>query len=235
MIWLLHGNLGSPADWKPVMDALRSNGIESRALNLWKYLECCPKSLPEMGRVLCSEIAAQDKRPYICGYSLGGRLAMHAVLAHSPLWKGAMFISANPGLKNEEKKAARRAADAEWAVKCLSTPWENFLREWDAQAVFGGEAGNPGRSSLKPWRKSISRAFIDWSVGAQENLAPLLKQSRVSQLWIAGERDSKFTALARRAAGDKAVIIPHAGHRLPLEAPEKLAKCLQQLITATYE
>ncbi|MFR1411428.1 MAG: hypothetical protein ACLSUW_03440 [Akkermansia sp.] len=177
MIWLLHGNLGSPADWKPVMDALRSNGIESRALNLWKYLECCPKSLPEMGRVLCSEIAAQDKRPYICGYSLGGRLAMHAVLAHSPLWKGAMFISANPGLKNEEEKAARRAADAEWAVKCLSTPWENFLREWDAQAVFGGEAGNPGRSSLKPWRKSISRAFIDWSVGAQENLAPLLKQS----------------------------------------------------------
>ena len=49
MLWLLHGNLGSPADWKPVMDALRSNGIESRALNLWKYLECCPKSLPEMG------------------------------------------------------------------------------------------------------------------------------------------------------------------------------------------
>ncbi|WP_418675161.1 hypothetical protein [Akkermansia sp.] len=84
MLWLLHGNLGSPADWKPVMDALRSNAIESRALNLWKYLECCPKSLPEMGRVLCSEIAAQDKHPHICGYSLGGRLAMHAVLAHPP-------------------------------------------------------------------------------------------------------------------------------------------------------
>ena len=94
MLWLLHGNLGSRADWKPVMDALRSNGIESRALNLWKYLECCPKSLPEMGRVLCSEIAAQDKHPHICGYSLGGRLAMHAVLAHPPLWKGAAFVSA---------------------------------------------------------------------------------------------------------------------------------------------
>ena len=162
MLWLLHGNLGSPADWKPVMDALRSNGIESRALNLWKYLECCPKSLPEMGRVLCSEIAAQDKHPHICGYSLGGRLAMHAVLAHPPLWKGAAFVSANPGLENEAEQAARRAADAEWAVKCLSAPWEDFLREWDAQGIFRGEEGRD-RSLLKPWRRSISRAFIDWS------------------------------------------------------------------------
>lgn len=113
-------------------------------------------------------------------------------------------------------------------------PVGGFLREWDAQGVFRGEEGRD-RSLLKPWRRSISRAFIDWSVGAQADLAPSLKQSPVPQLWIAGERDSKFTALARRAAGNKAAIIPHAGHRIPLEAPEKLAECLQQLITATYE
>lgn len=229
MLWLLHGNLGSAADWKPVMDALRSNGIESRALNLWKYLECCPKSLEEMGRVLCSEIAAQDRHPHICGYSLGGRLAMHAVLSHAPLWKGAVFISANPGLVDEAEKAARRALDAEWAVKSLSAPWEDFLREWNAQSVFQGEEA-PDRSGLKPWRRSISRAFIDWSVGAQSDLAPLLKQSPVPQLWIAGERDAKFSALARRAAGDNAVLIPRAAHRVPLETPEKLAECLHHFI-----
>jgi len=78
--------------------------------------------------------------------------------------------------------------------------------------------------------KSISRAFIDWSVGAQENLAPLLKQSPVPQLWIAGQRDARFSALARRMAGGQAVIIPHAGHRLPLETPERLAECLQPFI-----
>lgn len=66
---------------------------------------------------------------------------------------------------------ARRARDAEWAVQCLSASWENFLKEWDAQGVFEGSPPPPDRSSLKPWRKSISRAFIDWSVGAQENLA----------------------------------------------------------------
>lgn len=230
MLWLLHGNLGSPADWKPAMEALRTGGIQARALNLWKYLECCPKSLEDMGRVLCSEIASQDRHPWLCGYSLGGRLAMQAVLAHPPLWKGAVFVSANPGLEDEAEKAARRVKDAEWAVKCLSASWEDFLKEWDAQTVFGGGTGNPDRSSLKPWRKSISRAFIDWSVGAQKNLAPLLNRSPVPQLWIAGECDPKFAALARRAAGEQAVIIPHAGHRLPLEAPARLAECLQQFI-----
>lgn len=67
-------------------------------------------------------------------------------------------------------------------------------------------------------------------MGAQENLAPLLKQSAVPQLWIAGQRDSKFSALARRMAGEQAVIIPDAGHRLPLEAPERLAEFLQSFI-----
>ncbi len=79
------------------------------------------------------EIASQDRHPLICGYSLGGRLAMQAVLAHPPLWKGAIFVSANPGLEHEEERAARRAKDAEWAVQCLSASWENFLKEWDAQ------------------------------------------------------------------------------------------------------
>ena len=82
---------------------------------------------------------------------------MHAVLAHPPLWKGAAFVSANPGLENEAEQAARRAADAEWAVKCLSAPWEDFLREWDALGIFRGEEGRD-RSLLKPWRRAIDCA-----------------------------------------------------------------------------
>ena len=68
------------------------------------------------------------------------------------------------------------------------------------------------------------------SLSAGSVTTPVLKQSPVPQLWIAGERDPKFTALARRAAGEQAVIIPRAGHRLPLEAPARLAESLQQFI-----
>lgn len=233
MLWLLHGNLGSPADWKPVSDRLHAAGISCRALNLWKYLECCPKSLEDMGKILCSEIAAQDKHPHLCGYSLGGRLAMHAVLAHAPLWRGAVFISSHPGMTDEREKEARRMTDAEWAVKCLSLPWEEFLQAWDAQTVFQGGSQDDDardRSSLKPWRKSISRAFIDWSAGMQHDLLPSLNQSPVPLLWMAGERDAKFSALVRRAAGQNAVIVPGAGHRLPMEAPGETAEYIKQFM-----
>ena len=131
-------------------------------------------------------------------------------------------------MKRNGRRGGRRMRNG--PSNAFPHPGKNFLKEWDAQGVFEGSPPPPDRSSLKPWRKSISRAFIDWSVGAQENLAPLLKQSPVPQLWIAGQRDARFSALARRMAGGQAVIIPHAGHRLPLETPERLAECLQPFI-----
>ena len=33
MLWLLHGNLGSPADWKPVMEVLRAGGLGNGGWN----------------------------------------------------------------------------------------------------------------------------------------------------------------------------------------------------------
>ena len=228
MLWLLHGNLGSPADWKPVMEFLRAGGVEARALNLWRYLECCPKSLKDMGRVLCSEIASQDRHPSSAAIPWEAGWPCRPFWP-TPLWKGAIFVSANPGLEHEEERAARRAKDAEWAVQCLSASWESFLKEWDAQGVFKGSPPPPDRSSLKPWRKSISRAFIDWSVGAQENLAPLLKQSLFPSCGLPG---SAMPIQHPGAAHGGRTSCHHPSCRPPasLETPERLAECLQPFI-----
>ncbi len=61
-------------------------------------------------------------------------------------------------MKRNGRRGGRK--DAEWAIQCLSASWESFLKEWDAQGVFKGSPPPPDRSSLKPWRKSISRAFL---------------------------------------------------------------------------
>ncbi len=225
MIWLLHGNLGSVADWEKVKIELETAGYTTRTLNLWKYLECCPKSLTEMGHILCSEIAAQDKHPHICGYSLGGRLAMHALLAVPHIWESAIFISAHPGLKDKESRKSRLSTDTEWAVKCLNLPWREFLEKWDAQPVFSG-ISTDDRSDIKKWKKSIARAFIDWSLGQQADLSTPLQSCKVPQLWISGEWDKKFTAIIQTSMGEKAIILPKVGHRIPREAPIPLSKLL---------
>lgn len=230
MIWMLHGNFGSPSDWRPVIEILEKAGHECRALNLWKYLECCPKSLKETGALIAAEIAALDPHPYLCGYSLGGRLAIHALLHDPSMWKGAIFVSTHPGLASEQERIARRESDAEWGVKCLEMPWPDLLNQWDSQPVFSPVSRekkvDDARLNLYPWRRSIARAFIDWSLGSQQDCRAALQACRVPCLWIAGADDPKFTVLARSVAGDNTRLVPACGHRVPMEAPAALASLI---------
>ncbi|MEG0143352.1 MAG: alpha/beta fold hydrolase [Akkermansia sp.] len=232
MIWFLHGNLGSPSDWRPVMNDLQSCGHECRALNLWKYLECCPKSMQSMGALLCAEIASHDPAPYLCGYSLGGRLAIQALLHQPNLWKGGILVSTHPGLSTDDERQQRRASDAQWATKCLDLPWSDFLREWDAQPVLGAgtNMGIDTRLRLSPWRRSIARGFIDWSLGCQPDCREGLRATKTPLLWITGEKDNKFTEVGREFLGDHLHLIPGCGHRIPMECPSLLASMIDSFV-----
>lgn len=93
--------------------------------------------------------------------------------------------------------------------------------------VFDGKANTPYREDAEA--SAVNVYGMTKLEGERYNIK-LYEQSPVPQLWIAGQRDARFSALARRMAGGQAVIIPHAGHRLPLETPERLAECLQPFI-----
>jgi 2-succinyl-6-hydroxy-2,4-cyclohexadiene-1-carboxylate synthase len=77
-------------------------------------------------------------------------------------------------------------------------------------------------------RREIARSFVDWSLGAQQALWERLHEISVPVLWVAGENDAKFRALAERAVSliphAKLAIAPAAGHRVPWEAEEWLAE-----------
>ena len=71
-------------------------------------------------------------------------------------------------------------------------------------------------------RREVARSFVDWSLGAQEPLWTRLGEISIPVLWIAGENDAKFRALAERATAlmpnAHLAIAPGAGHRVPWEA-----------------
>ena len=108
MIWALHGAVGMAADWRQFAAAMPSHLGGVRRLDLWRFLDCCPMSLDECGRALAEEIKRIDPEPTLIGYSMGGRLALHAMLNQPGLWKSAVIISAHPGLKNESDRVERR-------------------------------------------------------------------------------------------------------------------------------
>lgn len=224
MIWALHGAVGMAADWREFAAAMPSHFGGVRRLDLWRFLDCCPMSLDECGRALAEEIKRIDPEPTLIGYSMGGRLALHAMLNQPGLWKSAVIISAHPGLKNESDRVERREKDAEWSALALKGDWADFIAKWNAQGVLGGGLEMPDRIKLKERRVSVARSFVDWSLGTQGDLTADLARITCPTLWLTGERDAKFTQLAELAVPQlqygKHEVIPGCGHRVPWEQPD---------------
>ncbi len=257
-LWCLHGAVGMAADWR----GFHPPGWGMKRVDLWRFLECCPMSMHDFGRALNAEAAdgrwkMKDGRrqstaggpheenppstihhppsPHVLvGYSMGARLALHALLAGGP-WNAAVLVAPHPGLESGEERTARRATDAEWASRALSGDWREFLEEWEGQAVIRGTSNAERPTSNIEWkmadragliarRREVARSFVDWSLGAQEPLWEKLPEIACPVLWCVGERDTKFRALGERAAGllprGELWTAPGAGHRVPWETPE---------------
>lgn len=225
--WCLHGAVGMAADWRGFAKQLATAGIGSRAVDLWRFLDCCPMPLPDFGKALNADAGGEVFRGSgraLLGYSMGGRMALHALLERDHPWQAAVIISAHPGLEAEGERATRRAADATWATRSLAGNWQEFLDGWNAQAVLGTTPlrDRQASSSMIMRRKEIARSFVDWSLGAQEPLWDRLGEISIPVLWIAGENDPKFLELAKRAVplipNGHLAIAPGSGHRVPWEA-----------------
>lgn len=205
MITAVHGFLGLPSDW----DFLRDAGLKVDARS--------PAGIPAHGDILL-------------GYSLGGRLALRALI-EGARYRHAVIVSAGLGIESETERVARRVADEAWARRFESEEWDSLMQSWDAQPFFGGHSMARRESDFD--RKVLSRELREWSPAVLEPLAPRLGEITIPVLWIAGERDPKYIAEATRAVallkGARLWICPGAAHRVPWEQPELFASRLLAL------
>ncbi len=215
MIWALHGMVGEPADW----DFLKHTVPQLRAPLLWADVD---RYFPWTGRFV-KTVRTEDPSPVLLGYSMGGRLALHALLRAPELFRAAVIVSAHTGLADRDLRKVRWKQDDEWAVKLRGVPWETFLRIWNDQAVFDGSAPPGERITTFKWRQSIIRAFDCWGLSRQEDLLPRLGAVTCPVLWITGSHDDRYTALGAAAVralpNARHCVIDGAGHRVPWEMP----------------
>jgi 2-succinyl-6-hydroxy-2,4-cyclohexadiene-1-carboxylate synthase len=230
--WLLHGAVGAAADWRAFAKRLAAEKIGTRAVDIWRFLENQPLPLEDFGAVFNADAAGEVRSTpkILLGYSMGGRLALHALLENPHPWQAAVIVSAHPGLANPAERESRRTADAAWAARALTGNWHEFLDAWNAQPVLGTALPRDERATaaMALHRREIARGFIDWSLGAQEPLWDRLSSITLPVLWVAGENDAKFLDLARRAVAAmpqaRLAVAPDAGHRVPWEAEQWLAR-----------
>ena len=251
--WCLHGAVGMASDWRDLASRFAKSGISTRAVDLWRFLEEGPFSLTDFGKALNADAGADVFRGTgraLLGYSMGGRLALHALLEKNHLWQSAVIVSAHPGLETETECAARRAADGSWATRSLTESWASFLTAWNAQEIFKCsdvriedvgkmptllERRDPAASAqLATRRREIAQSFVNWSLAAQESLWERLGEISIPVLWVAGENDAKFLELAQRVVPlmPKAylAIAPGSGHRVPWESPEWFAQAVTHFL-----
>lgn len=229
MIHFLHGNVGMAEDWQFLENTFAS---ETRAVDLWRFLEEKDVTLEKAGERLVAESAPGD---FLIGYSMGGRIALHALLAAPNHWAGALIISAHPGLKTAER-AERISQDAAWAKRARNHDWPDFLKQWNEQNVLDSRAdlawGN--RLFLESRREAVARSFEQWSLGRQEDLREPLSKLARPVLWMNGENDAKFSALGREMAALSPTIthqvVANAGHRVPWENPGEFCDRAKNLL-----
>lgn len=236
----LHGFLGSPADW----DALHADFPEARwdQIDLWQLFSAGRVSdWASIGAALSarfSEALADPLPAFVIGYSLGARLALSVpgLGAAESAVAGTCLVSCHPGLREDDDgaRAERKASDERWARRFIDAPIRQVWKEWDAQAVFAGSAVPPRAASLPGPRVTIARAMRLASLASQPDRRPLLRAWQKPLLWVSGERDTKFRAIATSLAAEGIpaafVTCEHAGHRVPFDNPAAFARVVRQWI-----
>lgn len=217
MIFCLHGNIGSPTDF----DFLDDFDIEK--VDLWQFSHL---SLNETGNRV-NQLASQSKRRGIVGYSMGGRIALHAICSAPDFWDFAIIISANPGIQSAAEKSERLNKDREWANTLRSSSWNDFLKQWNSQSVLKGPAPE-SQIELERYSKNISSGFENWSLGKQDDLREAIEKSTTPITWVVGETDVKYVSLANEIKELRPdidlITVPNCGHRVVLEAVQTVRK-----------
>jgi 2-succinyl-6-hydroxy-2,4-cyclohexadiene-1-carboxylate synthase len=234
----LHGFLGRPEDWRLV------GGKSWTAPSLWEGLS----RLAFRSGInafeawaddfMARENARENSEPsLLLGYSLGGRLAMHAAIARPDLFRALILVSVNPGLARREEREARLAHDQIWADRFRSEPWADVLAKWNGQAVLAPPPKPAGnfislqREEGDFDRELLARSLTAWSLGAQDDLRERLRNLPIPVLLLSGEHDSKFTALQAGLAFGSRIqhqIIQQAGHRVPWDNPKAFLQAVQK-------
>jgi 2-succinyl-6-hydroxy-2,4-cyclohexadiene-1-carboxylate synthase len=181
-----------------------------------------------------AEIADAGEGAVLCGYSLGGRLALRAALAAPERYAGLVLLSATAGIEDTAARTARREADERLAAWIEGASIEDVVGVWERQPLFADQSDElverqrAGRLSHEP--AALASLLRSAGQGVLPPVWDKLPRLRLPLLVVAGGRDEPYCEAARRIAaavpGARAAAVEDAGHAAHLQRPEEVARLL---------
>jgi pimeloyl-ACP methyl ester carboxylesterase len=239
-VFYIHGMAGTPLDWRAVQAKLPGIALP---------LESGASDPADCALRLANAVRKHTAGLFVlCGYSMGGRMALLAareLLARGRGPEALVLVSAGLGFGTEEERKERRRRDEAWAELAERSP-EEFWKRWYEQDLFSSLQGLEPKKR-EEWLKNktppeiLTAQLRNLGPGRHEDLFPLLGElhaNGIRILYIHGELDKKYTELSRKVRGLKGLAvasIPGAGHILPLEAPDAMAERIARFLSGQTE
>ena len=236
-VLLLHGFAGSSDDWREVSDALIAARFRVVAVDLPGHGRTLVPAGTALARISAAEtaldlVALLDQlgleRAHWVGYSMGGRLALAAALAHPERVDTLTLESVAPGLADEAERAERLRSDEALAASIEARGVEWFASTWEALPIFASQQRLPEavRADLAARRRRNDPAGLAASLravgqGAIPDAGDRLASFPRPVLLVTGEYDTKYVRLAASMASRFPIplhlVVPGAGHNVHLE------------------
>jgi 2-succinyl-6-hydroxy-2,4-cyclohexadiene-1-carboxylate synthase len=231
---LLHGFSGTRRAWDGVVERLDTERYLPLALDLPGHGEYASDQGPiTFASCVQHVLAHAPGRFALCGYSLGGRVAMHIALAAPERVSRLVVVAADPGIEDPSERARRRDADGRLADELEGVPFERFIERWRSQPLFATDPQEVDALAREDQRRNDPRGLAavlrGLGIGEMEPLWEQLGELRMPVTFIAGDRDAKYTELGRRLVErvpDGTLTVLGGGHVLPLECPGGVAGAL---------
>jgi 2-succinyl-6-hydroxy-2,4-cyclohexadiene-1-carboxylate synthase len=231
---LLHGFSGTHRAWDQVVALLDRERYRPLALDLPGHGAAADSERPiTFAACVAAVLDASPERFALCGYSLGGRVALHLALAAPERVERLVLVACNPGIEDPAERAARWASDEELASDLERVPFEEFIERWRTQPLFADEPPAVGALAREDQRRNrpdaLAAVMRGLGTGEMQPQWERLGELRMPVTVLVGDRDHKFRALAERMVAllpDARMVVVVGGHGLPLENPGAVADVL---------
>jgi 2-succinyl-6-hydroxy-2,4-cyclohexadiene-1-carboxylate synthase len=180
------------------------------------------------------------KRINLCGYSMGGRLALFFACKYSKMVNRLILEGATAGIIDETEREKRIGEDLLYMTK-INKDYLDFIKKWSDNLLFKNqiERNSSGWEAQQEIRRDQNEAQISLSLeflgnGKMPSLWDKINKIQSSVMLITGSEDSKYCRIATECLQEipdcKWVNISNCGHNVHLEQSTQFVEAIKSFL-----
>ncbi len=246
-IFFLHGFTGSSADWNNITPFINKNFIPLSIDIIGHGKSDCPDELkyyrvdPLIEQIKKVTENFAEKKFILCGYSMGGRLALSFEKKYPNILEGLILESSTYGIKDKTEREVRKKQDKELTEFIKAHSIDEFVEHWLNKNLFDSlkklpeEKLNKIKNEKRKNKKTgLINSLLGFGTGSMPCLLDNLKDIKIPTLLITGEFDQKFSEINKEMAKElpdsKHSIINNAGHNTHIENPKEFINAVNEFL-----